>query len=448
VTNDLSANARSPDTIFGATRRWQLKFRRRILRLKSIYPMTPITLFYSWQSDRDGNLCRHFIEKALEQAAELLRAEGIALTVDADTRNVPGTPPVTETILKKIDASDIFLADMTFVGATEAGKLTPNPNAMGEYGWALKGLGHERILLAMNTAFGTPGELPFDLRHWRFPLQYNAGPGITDGARRDSRTAFARKLADAISTIVRARGRKGEADADATARAQTLADEHRAAFARGNVPALVSRPCLAIRLVPLAALGATPLRPRVVTPVIDGFFPPGERVGIKDADERMWWKHGERRRIEDKPNQEVDWMFSIARPGVLQFAVSLGRRIDDDPTISVDGLKLEAWIVRMTETMLEQAHALGLSGPAVIDVDCEGLDDVDIVADRLAAIRLRRERIDVRCATISIADTPIGMQLRDLLDDLWLAIGRTAGSPSFSDDNWGGYQTEAEYRLP
>lgn len=407
--------------------------------------MTPITLFYSWQSDRDSKLCRHFIEKALEHGAELLRREGIELTIDADTRNVPGTPPVTATILKKIDDCDVFLADMTFVGGTEAGKLTPNPNVMGEYGWALKGLGHERILLAMNTAFGASAELPFDLRHWRFPLQYNAGPGIKDAARRELREEFGGRLAAAIAMIVRAGGRN--ADADALARAQELAAEHRAAFARGNVPAIVSRPCLSVQIVPLAAFSGSTLTPRAVAPVIEPFFPPGYELALRGADERMWWTHGPRRNIDGKPNPEVDWMLTIARPGILQFAVCLGRRNDDDPTTVVDGLKLEARIVRMTERMLEQAQALGLGGPAVIDIGCEGLDDVEIVAGSLSSIRLRRERILIGGPTVSIGDTPIGTQLRDALDELWLAMGRSSGSPSFADDSWTGYDDEAAYRL-
>ncbi|MGH6950882.1 MAG: hypothetical protein ACREH4_08420 [Vitreimonas sp.] len=411
--------------------------------------MTPITLFYSWQSDRDSNLCRHFIEKALERAVELVRGDGIALTIDADTRNVPGTPPVTATILKKIDACDIFFADMTLVGATDAGKLTPNPNVMGEYGYALRGLGPERILLAMNTAFGAPAELPFDLRHWRFPLQYQAGLDIKDTARRDLRADVGRRLAAAIIPIARAARARGQGiAADAMARAQELAGEQRAAFARGNVPATVSRPCLAIQLVPLAAFNGTPLTPRAVAPVIEPFFPPGHEIGLHGADERMWWKHGPRRNIDGKPNPEVDWMFTIVRPGVLEFAIRLGGRIGDDPTIGVEGFKLEAWIVRTIEKMLERAEALGLNGPAVIAVSLEGLEDVEIIAGNLPSTRLRRERILVGGTTLSIGETPIGTQLRGVLDDLWLAMGRGAGSPSFADDRWRGYENETEYRLP
>jgi hypothetical protein len=43
---------------------------------------------------------------------------------------VPGTPPITDTILKKIQNCDIFVPDVTFVASTAGGKLVPNPNVM------------------------------------------------------------------------------------------------------------------------------------------------------------------------------------------------------------------------------------------------------------------------------------------------------------------------------
>jgi hypothetical protein len=410
--------------------------------------VTPITLFYSWQSDRDAKLCRHFIEKALERAVELLAAEGITLTIDADTRNVPGTPPISATILKKIEACDIFLADMTFVAATDGGKLTPNPNVMGEYGYALHALGHERIMLAMNTAFGPPEELPFDLKHQRFPLQYDAPADIQNAPRRELRIDFGRKLAAAIVPIAEAaRAAVQRADADSAVRARKLAMEHRAAFMRGNTPAIVSRPCLSIQIAPLAAFDGAALTPRAVAPLVERFLPPRYQRARHGADERMWWASDPPRPVAGKPNPEVDWLFTVARPGVLQFAVCLGKLIDDDPRIAVEGLQLEAWIVRMTERLLQEAETLGLSGPAVIDVGCEGIDDIDVFPGRLKSIRVRRETIQLNGPVVALGATPVGTQLRNVLDDFWLAIGRGAGSPSFPDDHWQGYDDLPDYRL-
>ena len=58
-----------------------------------------------------------------------MRAE---IEIDSDTRNEPGTPPLTDTTFARADGEcDAFVADMTSVAVTEGGKLVPNPNVMG-----------------------------------------------------------------------------------------------------------------------------------------------------------------------------------------------------------------------------------------------------------------------------------------------------------------------------
>src|SRR5580704_9692584 len=98
------------------------------------------TVFYSWQSDRPGAVCRNFIERALQSAIDRLRAnyevdvsirEDIEL--DKDTKDEPGTPAVFDTILKKIDAARVVVSDFTFVGQREDGRPIPNPNVLIEY---------------------------------------------------------------------------------------------------------------------------------------------------------------------------------------------------------------------------------------------------------------------------------------------------------------------------
>ena len=53
----------------------------------------------------------------------------------------------------------------------------PNPNVMLEYGYALDALGNQRLIGVFNKAFGKPDDLPFDLRHRRWPIQYGQMPG-------------------------------------------------------------------------------------------------------------------------------------------------------------------------------------------------------------------------------------------------------------------------------
>lgn len=85
--------------------------------------MRPIHLFYSWQSDHDRKVCANFIKIALEQAIEKLRDNAqIDIHLGSDTAGVPGTPPVNETIPRKIKECDILVGDVTFVGQTERGQ--------------------------------------------------------------------------------------------------------------------------------------------------------------------------------------------------------------------------------------------------------------------------------------------------------------------------------------
>jgi hypothetical protein len=52
------------------------------------------------------------------------------LTVDRDTKGVPGSPPIVDTIFRKIDGTAIFVPDLTFVGKRADGRPTPNPNVL------------------------------------------------------------------------------------------------------------------------------------------------------------------------------------------------------------------------------------------------------------------------------------------------------------------------------
>lgn len=91
-------------------------------------------VFYSWQSDTESKYNRNFIEDALEKSVKSVNkaiADGPLLSVDKDTRGVPGSPDIVTTILQKIDRSVCFLADVTPIGRV-GGKLIPNPNVMFE----------------------------------------------------------------------------------------------------------------------------------------------------------------------------------------------------------------------------------------------------------------------------------------------------------------------------
>ncbi|HKZ03802.1 MAG TPA: hypothetical protein VJ180_16280, partial [Pyrinomonadaceae bacterium] len=128
--------------------------------------MKTCIVFYSWQTDLPNGTNRGFIQKALENAAKAIRADDsiqVAPVIDRDTAGVPGSPDIAETIFAKIDQSHIFVCDVSIINQG-ALRPTPNPNVLIEYGYARKTLGLDKIITVMNTAFGTPEMLPFDLR--------------------------------------------------------------------------------------------------------------------------------------------------------------------------------------------------------------------------------------------------------------------------------------------
>ena len=174
-----------------------------------------IVVFYAWQSDRPPNINRNFIRKALDDAATRLTKDAsidAEVIIDADTEGVVGTPPVTETILKKIANADIFLPDLTFVAKTESDKLIPNPNVMIEYGFALHALTFEAMMPVMNTHFGLPIDLPFDLGHVRHPTQYELSPNVADSERRAMREKFSTTLEGILRLMINHRLKSARTD--------------------------------------------------------------------------------------------------------------------------------------------------------------------------------------------------------------------------------------------
>lgn len=132
------------------------------------------TIFYSWQSDLPSNKNKNAINNCIEKAIKKTQREIVA---DRDTKNVAGTPDITNTIFEKIDESDYFVADISLVSkygkAFKNKKYNPNSNVLLELGYAAGVLGWDRILCVFNTEFGNMNDLPFDLRNKRI-LSYNS----------------------------------------------------------------------------------------------------------------------------------------------------------------------------------------------------------------------------------------------------------------------------------
>lgn len=165
------------------------------------------TVFWSWQSDRSERETRHLIREALVVALDRLTGESDIeerLEIDHDTRGLPGSPDIVASILDKIDAASVFVADITPITISEGGKHVANPNVLIELGYAKKALGTGRVVTIWNTAFtqSRPEDLPFDLRGRRGPITYELEAGASREALGKARAFLVEGLADRISVCL------------------------------------------------------------------------------------------------------------------------------------------------------------------------------------------------------------------------------------------------------
>ncbi|RFZ91227.1 hypothetical protein D0C36_20030 [Mucilaginibacter conchicola] len=159
-------------------------------------------VFYSWQSDIKGAANRNLIQHSLEAAAKKIAADdsvAVEPRIDRDTLDLPGSPDISAAIFHKISHSHVFVADISIINSSYGGRKTPNPNVLIELGYALHCLGHERVILVFNTAFGKPEELPFDLRSKRIMTYYSAENAVERAAtRKELESKFNNALRDAL----------------------------------------------------------------------------------------------------------------------------------------------------------------------------------------------------------------------------------------------------------
>ncbi len=156
-------------------------------------------VFWAWQSDTPGKIGRHFVRDALLAAIAQLKSEIEvvepierealeAMDLDHDRKGVPGSPDLARTILEKIEAAAVFVADVTPVGivplpddSSKRPKRLINSNVAIELGYALRNLGDRSLLMVMNTHYGDRTDLPFDVAHKGGPLMYDLAPGADNG---------------------------------------------------------------------------------------------------------------------------------------------------------------------------------------------------------------------------------------------------------------------------
>lgn len=155
-------------------------------------------IFYSWQSDLPNSTNRGFIKDSIEKAVKLLKNEvSVEARIESDTSGVTGSPDIVNTILSKINNSDIFVADISIVTQTKE-RSTPNPNVLFELGYAMKALGDKRVIMIFNDSYGDTGDLPFDLGFKR-QLVYSLAEG---DEKVEARKQIVKSLASAFKDII------------------------------------------------------------------------------------------------------------------------------------------------------------------------------------------------------------------------------------------------------
>jgi len=180
-----------------------------------------VSVFYSWQSDSVASNNRSAIQTAIKSAVKHLANKGVG-TYDVDTTSrpgkadenlkfdvkvdqaangIPGSPKIPDEIIKKINSTDIFIADISIVNpGTLKYRRAPNPNVMFELGYAAAVLGWERVVLVINKSGAKRWEVPFDIQGHRY-VPYDLSDDTPD--RKTVIEKLGRILAGNISSIAK-----------------------------------------------------------------------------------------------------------------------------------------------------------------------------------------------------------------------------------------------------
>lgn len=125
-----------------------------------------VRVFFSWQSDSPSETNSGAIRVAIKKAAAKIQESlpGLKIIPDEATRDTSGSPNIVDKIIEKIDATQIYIADITTVTNRGAARPCANPNVLIELGYAVAQVGWDRIILLFNESIGAfPGDLPFDI---------------------------------------------------------------------------------------------------------------------------------------------------------------------------------------------------------------------------------------------------------------------------------------------
>jgi hypothetical protein len=443
--------------------------------------MRKIVIFYSWQSDRPARINKNFIERALSEAVKRINAEpaiGVELTIDKDTKGVSGTPPITETILKKITNCDVFVPDVTYVATYDegdkGGKPCPNPNVMAEYGYALLAKKHEFMMPIMNVAFGDPTDLPFDMGHLRHPIQYDVSANTEDEGRRKERKQLSDEIEHALRVTIAALPPPPPSPPliapEVIMQVRHWRNERAKQLIMDAPVALWSGPRLAMHVVPATAFGTVQradfshLRDHYSELVPSGFM---RRHFNFDTDGRVSFDHWivfdpqgvrTRRNLSGWTAQRSDgtklplgeergssWYVMISDNGIFEIVMNLDPvgELHDAGAIGLDGFEIEREIIETLDKITSPYRVIGMTAPALAMItllEVNGCLLIKSTAGRSEGF----DRMIVPLPEVIVPNfaPPLGNVIRPALDDLWRAAGWGEGSPSYGLGEWVGYKKQ------
>jgi len=125
--------------------------------------------------ETNRNAIKHSLRVASNALEGQMAADGLKIEVQEATREESGSPNIPALILSKIEASDIFVCDISTINTDAPANFRrmPNPNVTFELGYAAAHLGWDRVIMLFNTAFGNLSkDPPFDFDRQRIS-QFN-----------------------------------------------------------------------------------------------------------------------------------------------------------------------------------------------------------------------------------------------------------------------------------
>lgn len=207
--------------------------RRYMLRGNPVSYVRLMKLFWSWQADTPAATGRNFVRDALVAAIDYLGERPELL--EPTERDYHDPPPVGSdrgqghagsltTILDKIDAASLVVADVSTAGFFPIDPRAPRPpgrprklinsDVAVEIGYGTGALRPGSLLLVMNTHYGDERGLPLNLRHLPSPLLYSLTPTPTREEREAAfdmlKVQFIDALKPFVTTPVRSFGMRNE----------------------------------------------------------------------------------------------------------------------------------------------------------------------------------------------------------------------------------------------